>query len=289
MSAVPTALLSGPFRGSSVLRDGLVTRAQLRGARWRRLRPDVYIDAARPLTHRLLAEAVALTAPPQAALGGATAAVLWGARDLAGPGDDVEVLLPPGIRWHPAPGVRVRTAALDGDVVTDGRMRWSGRTRTALDLVRRGSVDDGVVLLDQLVHLGVADLADVRSRAALLPRCRGSALAREVTALADGLAESPQETRLRLLVVRSRLPLPVAQYVVRVDGRFVARVDFGYPEQRLALEYDGLWHAGREQFVQDRRRLNRLREAGWRTLFVTADDLRREDELVAAIAAALGR
>jgi very-short-patch-repair endonuclease len=275
------------FRASEVLAAGLLTRGQLRTTAYRRLRQDVYAAAHLPVTHRLRVRAVALVAPPAGAFGGLTAAVLWGARDLAGPDDPVEVVVPTGVRWHPGPGVTVRSASLAGDVVTDGELRWTGRTRTALDLVRRGTVDDAVVLLDRLVQAGVADLDEVRAAAAALPRCRGSRQARTAAALSDGLAESPQETRLRLLVLRSGLPRPVAQYRVTAGGRFVARVDFGYPEQRLALEYDGAWHADSVQFARDRQRLNRLLAAGWRVLFVTAQDLHRPDQLVVRIAAAL--
>ena len=49
-----------------------------------------------------------------------------------------------------------------------------------------------------------------------------------------------------------RRSFPVAQYVVRHDGRFVARTDFAWPEHRLALEYDGLWHGEPGQFQRDR-------------------------------------
>ena len=43
----------------------------------------------------------------------------------------------------------------------------------------------------------------------------------------------------------SRLPMPVFQYEVRHDGRFVARVDAAYPEQRIAIEYDSYeYHLG---------------------------------------------
>jgi G:T-mismatch repair DNA endonuclease (very short patch repair protein) len=240
------------------------------------------------VTHQLHAEAVMLAAPKGAVLGGLTAATLWSMRGpLAGPADPVEVVLPPGTRWHPGPGVAVRSATTSGEVVTDGLLRWTDRTRTALDLVRRGPLDEAVVLLDRLVQCRVAFLDDVRKAAARLPRCRGSSQARQVVALADGLAESPPETRLRLLVHRSGLPAPVAQFSVRHEGRFVARVDFGYPEKRLAIEYDGAWHGRPEQLTKDRARMNRLLAAGWRVLFVTAADLRDPSALVARIAAAL--
>lgn len=247
----------------------------------------MYAAASLPVTHRLLARGVALVAPPAAVFGGFTAAVLWGGRDLAGADDPVEVVRPPGVRWHPGPGVPVRSADLTGDVVTDGQLRWTGRTRTALDLVRRGPLDDAVVLRDRLVQADVVELPAVHAAAAEWPRCRGSRQARTVASLADGLAESPQETRLRLVVVRSGLPTPVARHRVTAGGRFVARVDLAFPEQRLALEYDGVWHAEAGQFAPDRQRLNRLLAAGWRVLFVTAADLHRPGDLVARIASAL--
>lgn len=77
------------------------------------------------------------------------------------------------------------------------------------------------------------------------------------------------------------------QFSVRVDGAFVARVDFAFPEQRLAIEYDGLWHGEPGQFARDRRRLNRLFAAGWRVVFVTTADLHRPHAIVHRIAEAL--
>ncbi|WP_344689321.1 hypothetical protein [Blastococcus jejuensis] len=235
-----------------------------------------------------MARAVGLTAPREAVFGGLTAASWWSTRGpLAGPDDVVEVILPPHLRWNPGPGVMVRQALTSDDVVTDGTLRYTDRTRTALDLIRRGVLDDAVVLLDQLVYHRAAFLDDVRIAAARLPRCRGSALARRAAALADGLAQSPPETRLRLLMLRSGLPVPVAQYEVRHDRRLAAQVDFGFPEQKFAVEYDGEWHGGRAQLRLDRARMNRLLAVGWRVLFVTAADMHDPIALVARIAAAL--
>jgi very-short-patch-repair endonuclease len=89
------------------------------------------------------------------------------------------------------------------------------------------------------------------------------------------------------LIVRSDLPAPVAQYRVMDQCRFVARVDFAWPAQKIALEYDGLWHAEAGQFAKDRQRLNRLRAAGWQVVFVTAADLHSPELLIARIAEAL--
>jgi hypothetical protein len=207
--------------------------------------------------------------------------------DLAGPSDDVEVTLPPTAGPRRLPGVVVRGATIPFD------HRWrrldipvTTAVATAVRLAACIPGEDAVVAVDQMIATGVVDLAPVRALAAS-GRGTGSARARAVCALADGLAGSPQETRLRLLMRRSGLPDPVAQFRVIDGDGFVARVDFGWPDRKVAVEYDGLWHAEDQQFAKDRRRLNRLREAGWTVVFVTAADLHRPTELIARIAAAL--
>jgi len=67
----------------------------------------------------------------------------------------------------------------------------------------------------------------------------------------------------------------------------VARVDFAWPERKVAVEYDGLWHAEDRQFERDRQRLNRLREAGWTLVFVTAADLKNPELPAARVRAAV--
>ena len=79
----------------------------------------------------------------------------------------------------------------------------------------------------------------------------------------------------------------MAQFRVRHDGRVVARVDFAWPDKKVALEYDGLWHAEPGQFAKDRDRLNELRAAGWTVVFVTAVHLRRPERLLADLATLL--
>jgi G:T-mismatch repair DNA endonuclease (very short patch repair protein) len=233
---------------------------------------------------------VSLVAPPGSAFGGLTAVVLGGGREFATADDPVEVIVPPHTRWGPGPGVAVRTAVLDGDVVHDRHgLRRTGRVRTSVDLIRRGSLDDGVVLLDRPVNAGFVELAAVRDAATALPRCRGSSQARTVAEWADGLAESPPETRLRLLLRRAGLPPPVAQYRVFGADGFIGRVDFAYPELKLAIEYDGMWHAEPGQFAKDRRRLNLMSAAGWRVLFVTGADMHEPDLLVRRVVEARTR
>ena len=85
-------------------------------------------------------------------------------------------------------------------------------------------------------------------------------------------AESPMETRLRMLLVLAGLPRPEAQIEIRDRWfRFAGRLDLYFRTHRLGLEYDGTGH--RESLVEDNRRQNRLLNAGVRLLRFTAGDI----------------
>lgn len=287
MTRTPTrpAVLRGRiFRGSEQVRLGVLTPAALRSSAWQRLWPDVYACTSLAVDHGRRARAAAGLLLPGSTVSGVSAAVLWGV-DAAGPKDDVELTLPVGCRAGAVRGLRVtRRPLADEEVTSRSGVRVTTPLRTALDLARITPVEEGVVRLDQFLLARLVGLAEVIEAAAVLggPGCRH---VRSVAALADGLAESPQETRVRLAVHTSRLPRPVAQYRVLHGGRFVARVDFAWPDARVAVEYDGLWHG--QNVLRDRRRLNQLTAAGWTVLFVTAADLAEPVALIARIAAAL--
>lgn len=283
---VPDVLREDVFLGADAVRAGLLTRRQLDSGVWRRLFRDCYVHADVAVTHEVRVAGACLVVP-EGIVTGRSAAVLWGV-PLAGAADDVELTCPAGAHPRRIPGLTVRRAVVPpGDRWRRRSLPVTTATATALRLAGLLEGDEAVVAVDRMIASGTVDLAPLRARAAAT-RGRNSARARRACALADGLAESPQETRLRLLVLRAGLPPPVAQYrVLDQRGSFVARVDFGWPERRVAVEYDGLWHAEDGQFAKDRRRLNRLREAGWTVVFVTAADLRDPVALAARIAAAL--
>jgi hypothetical protein len=284
----PDELRGRVFRGSAAVRSGLLTRHQLSSSAWRRLFPDVYACTSVEISHLVRTRAVTQILVPAAVASGRTAGVLWGV-DLATGGDPVECTVRPANRSGAVAGVRLTRRRLTPEEVTlRAGVPVTTPLRTALDLCRIRPLDDAVEILDRFFAARVVTLDEVRTAAALSAG-RDCRHIRAVAALADGMAGSPQETRLRLLVHRSSLPDPVAQHtILDARGCFVARVDFAWPELRLALEYDGEWHAEPGQFGRDRRRLNRLTSAGWTVLFVTAFDLRHPERLLARIAEALG-
>lgn len=101
---------------------------------------------------------------------------------------------------------------------------------------------------------------------------------------------STLETTFEQLVRDFRLPSPVGQLEICDGlGQFVARVDFAYPDLRVAIEIDGSrTHAGTADWNRDLIRQNRIVALGWRVLRFTSVDLsRRPDEVARTIASAL--
>jgi very-short-patch-repair endonuclease len=142
--------------------------------------------------------------------------------------------------------------------------------RTVWDIASEPDLIEAVVGLDMMFRHWRPLRAAMDSWIAAKPRSRAAG----AIALANGLAESPQETRARLKFLRAGFPAPVLQHEVRVGSRLVARVDFAWPEARVAVEYDGLWHVGDvRQMVHDRARLNALGREGWQVLHLTTADL----------------
>ena len=90
----------------------------------------------------------------------------------------------------------------------------------------------------------------------------------------DAASESVLESRLLGLLRRAGLPKPITQYEVRAKARLLGRVDFAYPDARVAIEADGYrYHSGRAAWQRDLRRRNTLTSRGWRVIHVTWSDV----------------
>ena len=281
----PAELRGAVFRKRDVLAAGLLTTDALRSSAWRRLFRGVYADAALPDSSGVRIRGARLLLPPSAVFSGRTAAHLHGADDLAGHRDLIDVTVPTAVRIGPVGGIRIRRVALlPDDVATLGTWRCTTAVRTALDLARWEPLPDAVAALDVLLGRGIVGTGEFGESAGGFSG-RGSRRVRRAVELADARSGSQPESRLRVVLALAGLHA-VPQVVVRdAEGDFVARVDLAFPGSKIAIEYDGAWHAEREQFIKDRRRLNRLVTAGWTVLHVTAADLRDPTALVARVRA----
>ena len=274
---LPTELQAGPFTLADAVRAGL-DRWHLEGSSWRRLGPSVYAWAGLPDTPRLWLEAARLRLPPMAVFSGLTAAWLHGL-DVV-PCEPIEVTIPKGIGVSARSGLVVRRAAIAAaDVVTFRGIPATSILRTLGDLCIRLSVTEAAVIADMALHAGLTNLADLNSYAASRAQCVGVTNLRRVAGLADPGAESPMETRLRMVLVLRGLPRPQTQISLHDSrGRFLGRPDLYYPDHRLGLEYDGGVH--RASLVEDNRRQNRLLSAGIRLPRFTASDVLHNPESI---------
>lgn len=278
--------LSQPFTARMV-RDQ-VPRSSLRGPRFRRLLPTVYVASDAPLTPALMARAATLVLPDSAWLSHTTAAAL---QKLPVPTDSrIHACVPRAAdrRLVGTLAVKVRrqrprTRQVDGITVSTGADLFCelGEMLTLVDLV---------VVGDAMVK---ARMVRPRQLVAAAAELRGShgALVRRAAGLVRDRVDSPMETRLRLLLVLAGLPEPRVNIEIR-DGEFSTRVDLCYPELKLVIEYDGQQHRADDldQWDRDNERLGWFTDHDWELLPVISRGIyRRPQETLDRVCAAIAR
>lgn len=221
-----------------------------------------------------------------ACLGTAAAAYGFDTEDTP----DVHVLNPARQQLRSADGLVVHRREGAPMALVAGRPA-TAPAWTAIEVARSLRRPRALATLDAALRSGTCSPDDLRSAANRQAGRRGIVAVRELLPFANPLAESPMESEARLVMIDGGLPMPVLQYeVVDASGR-TWRLDFAWPEYRVAAEYDGLdWHSGPEAFVRDRRRTAALQEIGWVAIPMIADDVRRQQrQLVRRIETQLDR
>jgi len=212
---------------------------------------------------------------------------------------DVAFLRPDRIRRRPH--LRVRARSFHRDDVVDSP--WGPVTsveRTAYDVARDPLVHRSIPRLDALARAtdpltsvrrtprpGVVvpspcgiDLDGVQAVVDRNPGARWIRRVHEALALMDGGAESPPESQLRLVVSTAGFPGLETQIEVFDGARFVARLDMGWREHKIGIEYDGEYHLLQVQASRDAARADDLRSCGWRLVNVDKERLAQEGELL---------
>ncbi|AFM18083.1 hypothetical protein Mycch_3343 [Mycolicibacterium chubuense NBB4] len=224
--------------------------------------------------------------PVAICLGTAAAAYGFDVQDTK----DLHVLTPPRHQLRNSDGLVVHRR--DGAPLThvDGRPA-TAPAWTAVEVARSLRRPRALATLDAALRTGTCDRPQLVAAAAQQTGRRGIVAVRELIPLADARAESPMESEVRLAMYDGGLPAPELQYdIVDRNGR-TWRLDFAWPDQCVAVEYDGFdWHSDREQFQRDRQKRAALNEIGWSMLSVVFDDVRmRSWEMLRRIEIALTR
>jgi very-short-patch-repair endonuclease len=258
-----------PFLGREALASGAMNRHQLR-TRFRTLCPGVYVPRQQTVSLHDRIHAAWLWSQREGTVAGLAAAALHGARWID---DDIPVELVYSNARAPQGVLTRRDRLLVGEVEARRGLRLTTSARTAFDIGRRERLDDAVAHIDALIQATGLGIADVEALATQHPGARGLRRLECALELVDSGAQSPRESRLRLLLIRSGLPKPQTQIPVLADGRVVAYLDMGWPDLMVAVEYDGDQHrTDRAQYVKDIRRHERLESMGWIIVRVVAED-----------------
>lgn len=276
-----------PFVGAEALKSKAIPERAMR-CLYEPVYPGVYAPVGIELTAVQRAQAAWLWSRRRAVVAGNSAAALLGAKWVS-PVLDAELVHtnrrpPPRIVVHSDTLATSETMTIDGITVTTP-------ARTAFDIGRRTAVRlHAVQRLDALLNATDVKVEDLKVVAAQHLGARGIRRLRRVLPLVDGGAESPQETRTRLALIDAGLPKPQTQIRVYNEyGDFVARVDMGYRELLVGVEYDGPQHwTNPVQQARDIERQAALADLGWAIVRVSSDLLRyRRGTFIARVVAAM--
>lgn len=275
----------GPFLGREAIQRRDLSAYQLRRD-YRAVYRNVYVAKQIELTPAIRARAAWLWSGGDGVLVGLSAAALLRTKwlDVTHPAELVRA------NRHCPAGIVIRSYQLAGSetCVVDG-MCITTPARTAFDLGRMLPQDRSIPILDALLNATDVKIADIVSIMDRTQGARGMRRLRSTLKLVDGGAESPQESRVRTLLVRTGIPAPETQIEFVDDfGEVRIRVDMGWREWKVAVEYDGVQHwSDRCQRSWDIDRIALLEAAGWAVVRVSAEMLSRPHVIVERVTAKL--
>lgn len=173
------------------------------------------------------------------------------------------------------PHVTVHRMKLHEDEVTvvDG-IPVTTPERTWLDMAEMLTVDELVAMGDSCVRIPrlslegrntpMCSIADLQRMIERHRGKRGLLKAKEAIKFIRVGADSPQESLLRLALVRAGLPEPELNVpIVSGDGTRHHEPDLSYRKFRIGVEYEGDHHSEEGQIVRDIARSERYAQLGW--------------------------
>lgn len=256
-----------PFTRQRALRAGL-SDADLTGAGYQQLFWGVYIAGSVTVTLVVRALAALMVAPTGSVVSHHSAASLWGG--IPPDSGDLHLSMPMGNRQKTR-GIRSHRRSAMPVPATRRGLPVTSPEQTFIDLAASCDLVQLVTLGDSLVR------SKATTPGRLVEACKQSpmrhaALARRAASLVRTKVDSPMESRLRLLIVLAGLPEPRVNFEICDEhGQVRYRLDLSYPDQMLAIEFDGRQHVEvRAQWEGDVIRREDVEADGWRFVVVTS-------------------
>jgi len=269
-------------------RSAGLRRGRLAGADLARPMRGIRHPVATPMRLDALARSLQTRLPVEAFFSSVTAALLvgvplpWHEERSA----RLHVTVPRDIGRPQIHGVVAhRDVVGEGEVVVWNGIRVSRPERLWMELGGVLGLRDLVAAGDWLIREkgGATNAENLTVFLRRHPGRRGIGLLRRALPLLNGASESPKESALRLELELAGVRGLVPNLWETTTGGHRYRIDLAIPGLKIAIEYQGDYHADPEQYRRDIIRNNRLREDGWDVVELVLDDLRDLDELVARI------
>lgn len=245
-----------------------------------------------PLTRWDHIRAVSLWAPEDAVIGGWAAAYLHGEHWYSSESrhhiidlySDAEPRVPAGVRER-----RLRRPLPDDDICEIAGVRMTTPARAAVDVARWArDADRAICMIDSVCNATRTELHEVSAAAERMPRLHGVSRVALLIDQCDPLADSPQESLLRIGMARAHLPPPASQVTIYDEtGRKVATADLAYEAENVAIFYDGQTNGDPEQWRFDLRVTAILADLGWEVVRVAKG--MTLDEMIRHVTRALER
>jgi len=266
-----------PFRAADALDCGALSFRELRRFH-AAVYPGVWVPRGVELSADQRARAAWLWSGRRGVLAGLSASAMLGAKWIE---PDAPAQLVHTNRRSP-PMIIVHTDALlpqETQVICG--MPATTPARTAFDLGRRLGRRQGVQRIDALMNATDVKVDDIEAVVRRHPGVRGLRQLHKTLELVDGGAESPYESLTRLLLMRAGFPRPQTQVSVYDDyGFVVARIDVGWPQWRVGVDFEGAHHwTDPRQRAWDVERYAKLADLGWIDVRLTARTLHNNPRL----------
>lgn len=192
-----------------------------------------------------------------------------------------------GVHTHVSTLPAEHVEIVEGLLVTDA-------IRTVIDCAMLLPFVDAVVLTDHALHFGLVTLGDLTAALTAAGRRKGVGRARRVLACADAGAESPGESRLRLIVTEAGYAVESQVELRDPHGRLVARVDLKLRDYPVVLEFDGRVKYGLDGDVEkahwdEKRRHDDVENLGYVARRFRWENLGRPSSIVRVVDAAVER
>lgn len=260
-----------PISRSAARTLGIPVR-DLLGGDYQRVFYNAYVRSRTPLTLAERASIALTVAGAGSFVSHHSAALLRGG--CPPPSEDIHVSVPDGAPRCERRGICAHRATGD-DVTLLSGLLVSSALQCFREMAAAGvGLIDLVVLGDSLVRAGCL-LVENLVEAAARWSGRGAKIGRRAAGHVREGVDSPQESRLRMLLVLAGLPEPQVNLIIRApDGIWRMRFDLAYPDLKIVIEYDGRQHAWSEQqWKRDSRRREQIDQMGWRVITVHSDGI----------------